>query len=100
LATVIIYLITNKFLKKPTHNAIWNTVLLLGLIPSLGFGTIMIFEYQFPSLRNIITFDLLYNHVELSVVFGTACVLHFVFRLTSYIGEMKTVKRFFAGDKK
>ena len=82
LATVLLYLISLKFLQKTTHNLIWNSVLLLGLIPSFGFGIALILGNR----------NLLYNHVELSIVFGTACVLHFLLRFKVYLAQVKMLK--------
>lgn len=93
--TVVLYLATwllsksslskqIKLFSKKYFNFFWNTVLLLGLIPSVLVGFYMIFSYSFPSLRDI-NFNFLYWHVELSIIFGTAGVMHLLTRLTLYL---------------
>lgn len=85
LATTIFYLITLKFLAKPTHSFLWNSVLLLGLIPSFVFGLIL--------ALNAGGVKLLYLHVEWSIVFGTVCVLHLLYRLKIYLSQGKFALR-------
>lgn len=80
-ATIILYLITLKFFAKPTHSFLWNSVLLLGLLPSFVFGLIL--------ALNAGGANLLYLHVEWSIVFGTACVLHLLYRLKIYLSQGK-----------
>jgi len=82
--TIIVYLLSLRFLERQRHNLIWNSIMLLGLIPSLGFGIIM-------ALGGKAFFGgrILYNHIELSLIFGTACVMHFLLRLKIYLAQMK-----------
>lgn len=86
---LLAYMISQKFLQRQTHNFIWNSIMLLGLIPSFGFGMIMILAKQYAWLRNLIDSDILYNHVELSISFGVICILHFLYRLKIYISQGK-----------
>jgi len=74
--TTILYLVSLKLLSKPKHNFIWNTILLLGLIPSFIFGLIL--------ALNLNGANMLYNHVEGSIIFGTVCVLHLLMRFKTY----------------
>lgn len=90
LITLVLYGVTLKFLTRKKHSFIWNTVLLLGLIPSFGFGVLMVLVKQFPSLRPLTNFPILYSHVELSIVFGTVCILHFLLRFTIYLAQAKS----------
>lgn len=85
LVTIILYLVSSKLMSKPSHNFIWDSVMLLGLIPSFVFGILM--------ALNLAGFNLLYYHVELSIVFGTSCVLHLIFRLKVYISQGKFMFR-------
>jgi cytochrome b involved in lipid metabolism len=89
--TIIIYLISSKFLQKRIHIFIWNSVMLLGLIPSFGFGVLMILAKQISWLDSFRNYQILYNHVELSIVFGTVCLLHFLFRLRIYLLQAKNI---------
>ncbi len=93
LGTIVAYLFTLKVLRRQIHNLIWDSILLLGLIPSFGFGIIMILAKQYPWFYNFSGGNMLYNHVELSIVFGTACVMHFLLRLKIYFSQAKTVSR-------
>ena len=70
-------------------NAFWNTMLVLSfLIPTLGFGIIMILQYQIPSLASS-SFDFLYWHVELSLFMGTIGLFHFLKRIKIYWAQIK-----------
>lgn len=70
-------------------NAFWNTLLVLTLlIPSFGFGIIMILQYQFPSLANS-SFNFMYWHVELSVFMGVLAISHFIHRIRIYLIQIK-----------
>jgi len=82
LATIILYFASLKFLQRATHNLIWNSVMVLGLIPSFGFGVALILGNR----------GLLYSHVEFSLVFGTACVLHFLLRFKVYLAQVKMLR--------
>ncbi|AKM81612.1 MAG: Cytochrome b5 [Candidatus Pacebacteria bacterium GW2011_GWF2_38_9] len=79
LITIVLYFLSMKLLVKPKHDFIWNSVMLLGLIPSFIFGILMAMEIATPSL--------LYLHVELSIVFGVVCILHFLYRMKMYLSE-------------
>jgi cytochrome b involved in lipid metabolism len=85
-------LVTKKKLGKINiikFNAFWNTVLiLLFLIPSFGFGIFMILRYRFPSLYNS-PLDVMYWHVELSVVVGVIAISHFLQRFGMYMKQIK-----------
>lgn len=85
LITVLLYLSSNKFLQKQTHNFIWNSFMLLGLIPSFIFGIIMA-----ASFNNLVYKNMLYHHVEVSLSFGTACILHLVYRFKTYLCQAKS----------
>lgn len=91
LATVLYWgslIILKNNIKK--FNGFWNTILLLTfVIPSLGFGIIMMLQYQYPSLANI-NFRFLYWHVELSVFMGALAVFHFLRRMKIYFLQVKT----------
>ena len=67
---------------------VWNSVLVLSLIPSAIFGLYLVFQYTFPALRNV-NFDFLYWHVEGSILFSTVIVLHFIYRLNIYFAQLK-----------
>ena len=82
LGTVLVYFLSLKLMKRQMHNLIWNTIMLLGLIPSFGFGVIMALGIRWENI--------LYNHVELSIVFGTVCILHFLMRLNIYLAQVRT----------
>lgn len=85
LATIILYLVSSKLMPKPSHNFVWDSVLLLGLIPSFVFGMIMALDLDGPNL--------IYYHVEWSIVFGVSCILHLIFRLKVYISQGKFMFR-------
>ena len=89
IGTIVLYLVSVNTLARKTHNFIWNTVMLLGLIPSFLFGILMILMKSYPGLSVLSGFGILYFHVELSIVFGTACVLHFLLRRAIYVAEGK-----------
>lgn len=80
--TVVACLVSNKLLSKTRHNFIWNTILLLGLLPSVVLGFLL--------ALNLVSKAWLVTHVELSIVFGTACVMHLILRLKTYIFQGKT----------
>ena len=86
------YLYAFKISKPPkakTFNALWNTILILSfLIPTLGFGIIMILQYQVQSLAQS-QFNFLYWHVELSLLMGTVGLFHFLKRARIYLAQLK-----------
>jgi len=90
LITVALYFLTLKLLQRNLHNTIWNTISLLGLVPSFGFGLIMALSYQFPILTSLTKLNMRFNHVELSLVFGTAVILHLITRLHIYFSQIKS----------
>lgn len=70
-------------------NALWNTILLLTfLIPTFGFGVIMVLQYQYP-LFLADDFNFLYWHVELALFMGAIGVSHFLQRSKAYLMEIK-----------
>lgn len=85
-----------KKFTPPMHNAIWNTVLLVTLVPSAIFGIYMVLKFSFPEIK-IEGFDFLYWHVEGSIVMGTVAILHLIQRLTQYLAQVKAVGRGFSG---
>jgi cytochrome b involved in lipid metabolism len=93
----ILYWISNIYVKVnkrtnpklwPKFNMIWNTIMLLSLIPSALFGIFMIFRYTFPELNNI-DFNFLWWHVEGSIVFTVLAFSHLLNRLTQYMAPLK-----------
>ena len=89
---LLFYLLSLKLLQRQIHNFIWNSVMLLGLIPSFGFGMMMALRDQFVWLKNIMVVNILYYHVELSIVFGVICILHFLLRLKIFLAQGKNIK--------
>ena len=77
-----------RLLSRRSFNFFWNTILLLSLIPALGFGIFLMLRYRFPDLYNL-QFDFLYWHAELSVVMGVVCLLHFIQRWRQYAAAAK-----------
>lgn len=99
--TLILYIISwfaaeRKLFSKythPTHNMIWNTLLLVALIPSAIFGFYLTLRYPFPEIRiDREVFDFLYWHVEGSIVMGTISIMHLLQRLKMYFSQIKCVK--------
>lgn len=89
LGTILAYVFSLKVLKRQVHNLIWNSVMLLGLIPSFLYGIIMVLGKQFPWIDNLRYNRMLYHHVELSIMFGVACVSHFLLRFKIYLAQTK-----------
>ncbi|MBN1331260.1 hypothetical protein JW978_00025 [Candidatus Dojkabacteria bacterium] len=81
-----------KIFDKRIFNFTFNTFMLLGLIPSVLFGFIMIAAYSYSSIKDI-DFDFLYWHVELSVAFGVLLVTHFFTRFKLYLVPLKLLRR-------
>lgn len=88
-------IVLNKNIKKTNcmnvknFNGFWNTILLISfLVPTFGFGIIMILQYQFPNLADG-DFNFLYWHVELSVFMGALGISHFIQRFKIYLTEIK-----------
>jgi hypothetical protein len=88
--TIIIYFLSMKLTPKNIHSFIWNTVMLLGLIPSFGFGSLMVLAKQFNWA--IPKSNILFSHVELSIIFGTVCIFHFIYRIKIYFAQGKVLK--------
>ncbi len=94
LATSLLYFLSKFISRKsdfgkrylPTHkfNFLWNSLLLISLIPSAIFGLYMILRYSIPELYNI-NFDFMYWHVEGSIVMATIAFLHFIDRLKTFV---------------
>ncbi len=82
------YLLKRKWLTRKIFNMIWNTMLLITLIPSAIFGFYMVLSYSYPLLREV-KFNFLYWHVEGSVMFGLLAVVHFINRFTQYQAQLK-----------
>lgn len=74
--------------KVSVFNFFWNSVLLITLIPAVGFGFFMVLRYSIPSLYNV-QFDFLFWHVEGSIIMGTVVVSHFLTRLKAYFAQMR-----------
>ncbi len=81
-----------KLFNKNTFNLTFNTLLLLGLIPSAVFGFIMVMSYRFDAIREI-DFDFLYWHVELSIAFATLMFAHFLTRFKLYLAPLKLFRK-------
>lgn len=81
-----------KIFNKNAFNLTFNSLLLLGLIPSVGFGYFMIARYSFDELKDI-DFDFLYWHVELSVAFAGMLAGHFLTRFTLYLAPLRLFLR-------
>jgi hypothetical protein len=69
---------------------IWNSVLILSLIPPVIFGFYLIARYSFPELAKV-DFDFMYWHVEGSIIFATAGIAHLVQRLKQYLLPIKLI---------
>ena len=79
--TIVACLLSSKFFSKARHNFIWNTILLLGLFPSFVIGVLM--------AMNLISKEWLFFHVEFSIAFGTAALMHLLLRLKIYLSQGK-----------
>jgi hypothetical protein len=97
--TIILYVATyylsvsdwgKKNFKLINFNLIWNSVLILSLIPSVIFGFYLIARYSFPELAKV-DFDFMYWHVEGSIIFATAGIAHLVQRLKQYLLPIKLI---------
>jgi len=74
--------------KVSVFNFFWNSVLLITLIPAVGFGFFMVLRYSIPSLYGV-QFDFLFWHVEGAIIMGTVAVSHFLSRLNAYFAQMR-----------
>jgi len=90
LLTIIFYYLTKKILGKARHDFLWNTVLLIGLIPTVGFGLILALADQIAFLDSVNLAELLHEHAQLSIIIGTAMILHFVKRAKIYLSQGKS----------
>jgi cytochrome b involved in lipid metabolism len=81
-----------KLASKNIFNMVWNTVLLVTLIPAAGFGIFMVIRYSIPDLYAI-DFDFTYWHVEGSIVMGTVATLHLITRLKIYLSQIKSLTK-------
>lgn len=90
LLTIIIYYLTKKFLSKARHDFLWNTILLIGLIPVVGFGFILALADQIAFLDSVNLTELLHEHAQLSIIIGTVMILHFVKRVKIYLSQGKS----------
>jgi hypothetical protein len=84
-------MIVKKF-NLQTHNAIWNTVLIITLVPSAVFGLYLALRYSLPEIRTQ-SFDFMYWHVEGSIVMATVVTLHLIQRLVQYFAQLKNIWR-------
>lgn len=101
LATFFLYFISKlisqksnfgkKYLPAYRFNFIWNSLLLISLIPSALFGIYMVLRYSFPVLYDI-HFDFMYWHVEGSIVMSTIALLHFTDRIKIFVSQGKNRK--------
>ena len=71
-------------IKMLNFNFFWNSVLFIGLIPSVLFGFYMTLKFVFPALAQV-NFDFLYWHVIGSIIFGTVAMAHLIQRLKQYL---------------
>jgi cytochrome b involved in lipid metabolism len=81
-----------KLFNKHTFNLTFNTLMLIGLIPSAGFGVFMIARYSLSDLSKI-HFDFLYWHVEFSVALSVFMVTHFLTRFRLYKAPLNLFRR-------
>ncbi|MBN1618426.1 hypothetical protein JW887_03735 [Candidatus Dojkabacteria bacterium] len=80
----------NKVRSKQFFRLLWNSVLIISLIPSFIFGTIMTIQFTYKTLIPFAS-SLYWWHVEGSVIMGTVAVLHLITRLTFYFTQLKSV---------
>lgn len=75
----------------PKFNLVWNTIMIICLIPSVVFGIFLVLRYSFPDLNNI-DFNFMWWHVEGSIVFSVLTVSHLLNRLTTYFAQCRLLK--------
>lgn len=80
-----------KILKPTGYKLILNTLMAISLIPSALFGLYMVFQYSFPFLRNI-SFDMLWWHVEGSIIFSVLVIIHIIERLNQVFAQLRSIK--------
>jgi len=90
LVTIVLYFLTKKFLSKARQDFLWNSVLLIGLIPVVGFGFVLALADQVPFLAKINFTQMLYLHAQLSIIISTAMILHFIQRSKIYLSQGKS----------
>jgi hypothetical protein len=93
LLTIVLYLLTSKFLRKAAHDFFWNSVMLFGLLPVVGFGFILALVDQISFLAKINYNQMLFLHAQLSLIIGTAMILHFLKRMKIYSSQRKSTLR-------
>ena len=84
--------VTNKYkiFNINTFKLIANTIMLsLALIPTVGFGFLLIAASSYPDIIDKLGIDLLYWHVHLSVAFGASVLCHFLTRFRLYKAPIK-----------
>ncbi len=87
LLTAFAYYLTKKFLSKARHDFLWNSVLLIGFIPVVGFGFILALADQLAFLAKLNLNQMLHQHAQLSIIIGTAMLLHFIQRAKIYMSQ-------------
>jgi cytochrome b involved in lipid metabolism len=90
LITIIIYYLSKKFLGKARHDFLWNSILLIGLIPVVVFGFILALADQIEFLTKINFNQMLSQHAQLSIIVGTAMILHMIQRAKIYLSQGKS----------
>ena len=91
--TIAFYFLSKKFLKKSSHDFIWNSIMLIGLIPVVGFGFFLALADQVPFLAKIDFNQMLRQHAQLSIIIGTAMILHFIQRAKIFRFQGKSAFR-------
>jgi hypothetical protein len=64
-----------KVIRQPVHRKIWNVLLLISAIISSGLGLLLILNLEFRVNLHL-WFNMLYWHVETSIVMGLICIFH------------------------
>jgi len=90
LLTIALYLLTKKFWRKALHDFLWNSVLILGLIPVVGFGFVLALADQVSFLAKINFTQFLWLHAQLSIIISTAMILHFIKRAKIFLSQGKS----------
>jgi cytochrome b involved in lipid metabolism len=75
-----------------THKTIFNSIMLIALIPAMGFGLFMVLRYSYPELYQI-NFDFLFWHVEGSIIFTALAISHFIERSAQYRAQAKVTAK-------
>lgn len=82
----------DTILSGSTYKFIWNTILIISLIPSGVFGIFMVLRTKFPELYSI-KFDVLFWHVEGGILLFIGILLHLLDRLTTYFAQFKSIRK-------